>query len=97
MRKALLPLMLSLSLSACDSSPEATAPSTPEPATIEPATKTEPAQAKDEAATATHACPMHPEITGTAGDDCSICGMKLTPNEPGEAPSSDGAHQGHEH
>jgi len=24
-----------------------------------------------------YACPMHPEITGEEGDDCSKCGMKL--------------------
>jgi uncharacterized protein YcfL len=26
----------------------------------------------------THACPMHPEITGKKGDKCSECGMELT-------------------
>ncbi|MBY6187912.1 hypothetical protein KUV89_14935 [Marinobacter hydrocarbonoclasticus] len=25
----------------------------------------------------THACPMHPKVTGVAGDDCPKCGMKL--------------------
>lgn len=25
-----------------------------------------------------HACPMHPEVTGTKNDKCSICGMELT-------------------
>ncbi len=24
-----------------------------------------------------YACPMHPEVTGKAGDNCSKCGMKL--------------------
>ena len=24
-----------------------------------------------------YACPMHPEVTGKAGDACSKCGMKL--------------------
>ncbi len=24
-----------------------------------------------------YACPMHPEVTGKAGDTCSKCGMKL--------------------
>lgn len=24
-----------------------------------------------------YACPMHPEVTGKAGDSCSKCGMKL--------------------
>lgn len=28
-------------------------------------------------ANATYACPMHPEITGKAGDNCSKCGMPL--------------------
>jgi hypothetical protein len=27
---------------------------------------------------AKYACPMHPDITGKAGDKCSKCGMKLT-------------------
>ena len=27
--------------------------------------------------TLVYACPMHPEITGKKGDNCSICGMKL--------------------
>jgi len=26
-----------------------------------------------------YACPMHPEITGKKGDNCSECGMNLTP------------------
>ncbi len=26
----------------------------------------------------THACPMHPDITGKKGDKCSECGMELT-------------------
>lgn len=26
-----------------------------------------------------YACPMHPEITGKKGDNCSICGMPLEP------------------
>jgi nitrous oxide reductase accessory protein NosL len=26
----------------------------------------------------THACPMHPEITGKKGDKCSECKMDLT-------------------
>lgn len=28
---------------------------------------------------ATHSCPMHPEITGSATDKCSKCKMALTP------------------
>ncbi len=30
----------------------------------------------DSTATA-YACPMHPEVTGKEGDECSKCGMKL--------------------
>ena len=26
---------------------------------------------------ATYACPMHPEVTGNAGDKCPKCGMNL--------------------
>ena len=26
-----------------------------------------------------YACPMHPEVTGKEGDECSKCGMKLEP------------------
>ncbi len=29
--------------------------------------------------TAAYACPIHPEITGKAGDTCSKCGMDLVP------------------
>ncbi|QYJ75226.1 MULTISPECIES: heavy metal-binding domain-containing protein [Shewanella] len=29
------------------------------------------------AAEASHACPMHPEVTGKAGDSCPKCGMDL--------------------
>lgn len=32
---------------------------------------------------ALYACPMHPEVTGKKGDQCSKCGMDLT--EPVEA------------
>jgi hypothetical protein len=38
----------------------------------------------------THACPMHPEITGAAGDKCSECGMDLTAITGDE-------HAGHDH
>lgn len=27
---------------------------------------------------ATHACPMHPDVTGQPSDDCPKCGMKLS-------------------
>ena len=30
-----------------------------------------------ETLSATHVCPMHPEITGLEGDNCSKCGMDL--------------------
>lgn len=33
------------------------------------------------AGAATHACPMHPERTGGAGDRCPDCGMDLVPRE----------------
>jgi FtsP/CotA-like multicopper oxidase with cupredoxin domain len=34
----------------------------------------------------THACPMHPEVTGSGPTECPQCGMSLTPTEPaGEA------------
>ncbi|QIZ78370.1 heavy metal-binding domain-containing protein [Ferrimonas lipolytica] len=43
------------------------------------------AQHAEHAATAaSYACPMHPEVTGHAGDDCNKCGMKL------EATKADG-------
>lgn len=38
----------------------------------------------------THACPMHPEITGVKGDNCTTCGMPLT-----EISGDD--HEEHEH
>jgi FtsP/CotA-like multicopper oxidase with cupredoxin domain len=34
------------------------------------------------AARPTHACPMHPEITGSGPTECPICGMWLMPIEP---------------
>jgi FtsP/CotA-like multicopper oxidase with cupredoxin domain len=30
----------------------------------------------------THACPMHPEVTGSGPTECPQCGMWLTPTEP---------------
>jgi hypothetical protein len=33
--------------------------------------------AQAEEVTAKYACPMHPEVTGKEGDECSKCGMKL--------------------
>lgn len=38
-----------------------------------------------------HICPMHPEITGEAGDRCSICGMNLVAQEGNDSMS------GHKH
>ncbi|QSX29954.1 heavy metal-binding domain-containing protein [Shewanella cyperi] len=32
-----------------------------------------------------YACPMHPEVTGKAGDTCPKCGMNLVKAEPGYA------------
>jgi len=37
-----------------------------------------------------HACPMHPEITGVAGDKCSKCSMALKPISVDD-------HKGHNH
>lgn len=39
-----------------------------------------------------YACPMHPEVTGKAGDTCSKCGMKLE-----AVKSSDSTEAGHAH
>ena len=33
-----------------------------------------------------YSCPMHSEITGQAGDSCSICHMALVPTEAEQAP-----------
>ncbi|RTY86970.1 DUF3347 domain-containing protein [Flavobacterium sp. RSP15] len=33
---------------------------------------------KTEKATELYACPMHPEVTGASGGECSECGMELT-------------------
>ena len=40
---------------------------------------------------ATHVCPMHPEVTGLAGDTCSKCGMDLvaSADEDGEMEHQD--------
>ncbi len=64
MKSVLIPLFLLLSLSACSTGD------------AEPGAADAP---KEQPAPVTHACPMHPEVTGHAGDDCSKCGMKLTP------------------
>jgi len=48
------------------------------------------------AARPTHACPMHPEITGSGPTECPICGMWLTPIHPPAAePTSHVAGQDH--
>ncbi len=41
-----------------------------------------------------YACPMHPEETGTEGDNCSICNMKL---ELVETSGDSEDHSGHDH
>ncbi len=33
---------------------------------------------KTEKSTEIYSCPMHPEITGSSGSECSECGMELT-------------------
>ena len=38
------------------------------------------------------ACPMHPEITGKKGDDCSKCGMELTEPVTQYGNHNDGTH-----
>ncbi len=38
------------------------------------------------------ACPMHPEITGKKGDDCSKCGMELTEPVTQVGNQNDGTH-----
>lgn len=88
MKSVLIPLFLLLSLSACStgSADPSTSPPTP----------------KEQPAPATHACPMHPEVTGQAGDDCSKCGMKLTPlvppaTPPAEDPPKEDEHKDHAH
>ena len=65
MKSAMFPLFLLLSLSACSAGSADTKVATSETPAEQPAGDT-------------HACPMHPEITGQVDDDCSICGMKLT-------------------
>lgn len=41
-----------------------------------------------QASEGTYICPMHPEVTGKAGDDCPKCGMELEPK--GGAPTAPG-------
>lgn len=93
MRTPLIPLFLALTLSACSAgSSEPSPQATPAPAQTEQA-----APEESEAPAPTHACPMHPEITGAEGDDCSICGMKLMPAEPGKPAPREDAHGDHAH
>jgi hypothetical protein len=48
-------------------------------------------QTEDESEnSSSYACPMHPEITGEKGDECTKCGMNLTP-------VSGNDHEGHSH
>jgi hypothetical protein len=108
MQRALVALFLAATLSACNSAPSQTAstPTTAEPAEqvepVEPVEQAEPAEKHEHPTESTHACPMHPEITGSAEDDCTSCGMKLTPTaEP--APDAEKKeekkeeHKGHSH
>ncbi len=37
-----------------------------------------------------YTCPMHPEVTGKAGEDCPKCGMELKPKEGSTAPGGIG-------
>jgi len=55
--------------------------------------ETESVEGEDgDAVATTHACPMHPEITGLEGDKCSKCGMDLTLAEASEEEG-----HGHQH
>jgi hypothetical protein len=40
--------------------------------------ETAPSSGKTEKSAELYACPMHPEVTGTAGSECPECGMELT-------------------
>lgn len=41
--------------------------------------KQEHSDKKGETMQTAYACPMHPEVTGKNGDNCSKCGMALEP------------------
>jgi hypothetical protein len=43
----------------------------------EESTRDSQGQTKSDTTAVTYACPMHPEVTGKDGDQCSKCGMKL--------------------
>ena len=103
MQRVLVALFLAATLSACSTAP--TAPESVEkPAQAEKHEHTETHEHAEDAdkpeqpAESTHACPMHPEITGSEGDDCSSCGMKLTPvAETAPDPEKKDEHKGHSH
>ncbi|MFT5584341.1 MAG: hypothetical protein ACI9VR_001926 [Cognaticolwellia sp.] len=107
MQRALVALFLAATLSACNTAPSQTAstPTTAEPAEqveqveqVEHAEKHEHAEEQEHPAESTLACPMHPEITGGEGDDCTSCGMKLTPvAEPAPDAEKKEEHKGHSH
>jgi hypothetical protein len=54
--------------------PLASTPAPPEPATAEPSPH---AGHGEHEATATHACPMHPDVVSKEPGKCPICGMPL--------------------
>jgi hypothetical protein len=41
-------------------------------------TETTAIENSDNTAGQLYACPMHPEVTGKQGEECSKCGMELT-------------------
>lgn len=47
----------------------------------------------DEMASATFACPMHPEEMGGEGDKCSKCGMALVLNESTDQEDGEHTHE----
>lgn len=77
----ILPLLLSLALSACQ---DATAPdSTPKAAPDLGSTPlTERHEHKEAAAAVKYICPMHPQIVRDAPGTCPICGMALVARSP---------------
>jgi hypothetical protein len=47
-------------------------------AKTEATTETTAIENSDNAEGQLYACPMHPEVTGKQGEECSKCGMELT-------------------
>lgn len=70
-RTMLRPLLAALILWGCSTGG---GPDGDDPGSREPGAAT--ASPTDEVA---YACPMHPEVTGKKGDNCSKCGMDLEP------------------